>query len=445
MKRLCFVKKNTRGSAIIMALVTMTLLVCLGLALITVSMGNLNVTVADAANNDAYYAAASGVNSAIEQIKSEAADYYNAMLQAQGTTYTQLYNNFFDGIYNNAQSRFKEPSISGVITSTSFTKGAFDPDKNECTYLVSCTATAPKDMKYKVNGSVKIRRVDVNAGGVWNVPNNGSAVIAGGTLNVPSGSGINVNKNSNISVANLNIQNSWQINYSNGGQTIIDPNIGLTINDNLKYPSYTVPAGVTEQGDVNLTGGTHYGDVYCTSFRSNIEVHGNIYCRGNVTIAGGNVYGNIICDGSVTFGSATLVGAILAKNGITTNGGTIHGSLFSPAAITTQGGTTFIHGIIYSSTKITVGASGSNGILYSGGGAGGNSGDIEITGSPTFNLIVAKRNITLNGVWASVAYSAQTIIDILADPVNSFFVSGSRPTLLDVIVSEEVSPAGSTS
>jgi hypothetical protein len=426
-----------------MALVTMTLLVCLGLALITVSMGNLDVTAADAANNDAYYAASSGVNSAIEQIKSEAANYYNTMLQAQGTTYTQLYNNFFNGINSNAQSRFKEPSISGVKTSTTFTQGAFDPDKNECTFLVSCTATAPKDMKYKVNGSVRIRRVDVNAGGVWNVPNNGSAVIAGGSLNFNNNSGININTKSNVDIASTN--NSDLIKFNKGGQLILDPNVGLTINDNLKYPSYTVPAGATELGYVNLSGGTHYGDVYCTSFRSNIEVHGNIYCRGNVTIAGGNVYGNIICDGSVTFTNATLKGAILAKNGITTNGGTIHGSLFSPAAITTQGGTTFIHGIIYSSTKITVGASGSNGILYSGGGAGGNSGDIEITGSPTFNLIVAKRNITLNGVWASVEYSAQNIIDILADPVNSFFVSGSRPTLIDVIVSEEVSPAGSIS
>lgn len=436
-----FYRHDKRGSAIIMALVTMTLLVLLGLALVTVSMGNLNISVADAANNDAYYAAESGVNSAIDQLKFEVSNYYNEMLKAQGTNYTDMYNNFFAGINSNAISNFSEPSISGVTTATTFTQGAYDSAQNTCQYLVSCTSTAAKNMKYKVNGSLTIKRVDVNAGGVWEVPNDGNALIAGGALTFLNNSGVNVNTVSNVDVASVN--DSSKLNFKKGGQLIIDPNIGLTINDNLKYPSYTVPAGVTELGNVSYTGTEQYGDIYCTGFYSTTGIHGNIYCRGNVNIAGGNVYGNIICDGAVTFGSATLTGTILAKNGITTNGGTIHGSLFSPAAISTQGGTTFINGIVYSSTKITAGASGSTGILYSGGGAGGTAGDIDVTGSPTFNLIVAKRNITLHDVWASVEYSAQNIQNILADPVNSFFVSGSKPTLTGVVVGQDVTPVGS--
>jgi Tfp pilus assembly protein PilX len=434
-------KHNARGSAIIMALVTMTLLVCLGLGLIVVSMGNLNVSAADSANNDAYYAAEAGVNSAIEQLKFEVSSYYNSMLIAQGSGYTSLYNDFFPAIMNYASQHFIKPSTPDITTETTFAQDAVDTVKNTCRYLVSCTATA-NGMKYKVNGSLTVKRVDVQSGGAWNVPNDGNALIAGGSVEFGSNSWINVKNLANATISSVNDQS--HIKFSKGGQLIFDPDIGLTINDNLKYPSYTVPPGVTEKGIVSYTGGDPNSDIYCTGFSSTTGIHGNIYCRGNVAISSGNIWGNIICDGSVSFSSATLNGTILAKNGITTSGGSIHGSLFSPAAITTSN-TTFTHSIIYSSTILNIGASNSNGILFSGGGSGGSSGDIKVTGSPTFSLIIAKRNIDLSSnINIDIKYSKAIIQEILADPVNSFFTASSDPTLDEpVFLGQDVTPEGS--
>ncbi|HEX3073126.1 MAG TPA: hypothetical protein VHP30_05895, partial [Ignavibacteriales bacterium] len=71
-------------------------------------------------------------------------------------------------------------------------------------------------------------------------------------------------------------------------------------------------------------------------------------------------------------------------------------------------------------------------------------GDIDIIGRPTFNLIIAKNNITLSGGWTSIEYSTTKIQSILADPLNSFFTTSSQPTLNEnVIIGQDVSPAGS--
>ena len=103
MKKTCFVSKliksiksfDIRGSAIIVALITMCVLILLGGAVAILSSGTLNVNTADAQTNDAFYAADSSVNSAIEQIKYEASSYYNEMLAASGEAYISLYNSFF--------------------------------------------------------------------------------------------------------------------------------------------------------------------------------------------------------------------------------------------------------------------------------------------------------------------------------------------------------------
>ena len=116
---------NIRGTAIIMALITMTVLLLLGLAVATLSMGTLKANTADATTNDSYYAAEAGVNNAIDQLKLEVARYYKGMMDAQGTVYNGLYNNFASGIAVNAQTNFSEPAFSGGSTSTTFSVSGY--------------------------------------------------------------------------------------------------------------------------------------------------------------------------------------------------------------------------------------------------------------------------------------------------------------------------------
>ena len=86
---------NNRGSAMVFALVTMTVLILLGMAIVVLSSGTLNVNTADAQNNNSYYAGEAGVNSAIAHLKYEVMRYYNDMLESNGSAYTALYSGFF--------------------------------------------------------------------------------------------------------------------------------------------------------------------------------------------------------------------------------------------------------------------------------------------------------------------------------------------------------------
>ncbi len=480
MKKLCFVKKNTRGSAIVMALVTMTLLVCLGLALIVVSMGNLDVTAADAANNDAYYAAASGVNSAIDQLKFEVSNYYNEMLKAQGTTYTQLYNDFFAGINSNAQSRFTEPSVSGVTTATTFTQGAFDSAENTCQFLVSCTSTAAKNMRYKVNGSVTIKRIDVNAVGAWNFPDR--AITAGGALNLGNTNGMNVS-GGNVDVANIIRKETDQLKLSEG-QLIIDPNVGQTLRDSLKYMSYTdpsitspdihitqnnlviknvsvspvmmtsdsgisvsfdgciIPSGtIYIKGNIDITGGSCNANIYCDGniTASNFTMNGDLYCRGNLNISEVTMVGKTTCDGYVSAYKGSFKGTVYAGNGISVDNASSMGSLFSPETITISH-VNISNGIIYSSTKINFGDCSTTCLLFSGG-------DIELTGGASMcGSLTAMGNIYGSydsRLWLTLSYSKSNLESIFTDPDNTFFTSGPKPSLFDVVVNQDVRPAGS--
>lgn len=472
--------KGVRGSAIIMALVTMLVLVTLGLAVITLSMGNLKVNQVDAVNNDAYYAALAGVNSAIEQLKFETSKYYKSMLDADSGVYPGLYNNFFLSIKNYAQSDFAEPRISGITTSTTFSNGTFDSSQNTGVFLISCTATAADGSKYKVNGSVQVKRIDISASpGVWFT--NDSAVKAGGELRL-SGSNYLTVWQEDIIVAELQYVNSWQIGFKNGGQLIIDPSIGSTIHDTLKYKSFATPVmtdidryvtvnnttltstmipaapvGITTdpginitfsscnvpngiiygKGDVTVTNGKYDANIYCDgNFVANsCTINGNVYCRGNVTINGASMVGEIKCDGFFTLTSGSLKGTVYSGNGMSVIGASSTGSLFSPKTITiSNAGVT--NGVVYSSTKIKFGNCSISSIMFSGG-------DVEITGGATVNgAIIAKNDIYYDASSLTVKYSSAYINSIMANPTNTFFFSPStgepaikQPVILDQNVS----------
>ncbi len=475
--------KSKRGSAIIMALLTMTLLVTLGLGVIMISFGSLNTNVTDAANNNAYYAAEAGVNSAIEQLKYEAKRYYNEMLASQGSDYSSLYNNFFTSINSRAQLNFiDEPAIPGMTIETTFTQGAYDTADNTCEFLISCLATAGEGSKYMVNGSLKVKKVDVSAGGSWSVPDR--AITAGGILNLGNTNGINVS-GGNVVVGDLARKDTWQLGIS-GGQLVIDANAGSVLSDSKKYTSYSDPVitnpklhitqnnftvntsncpsspvtitsdegiNVTFQsctitsgtiyikGNVTITNGNYGADIYCDGnfTANNCTITGDVFSRGNVFINDASMKGEITCDGSLTLTSGSLLGTVYSGTGISVSNASSTGSLFSPGTITIDSAGVS-NGIIYSSTKINYGNSSTSCILFSGG-------DIVITGgSSVAGSISAMGDIyglVDKKIWLTLNYSRSGLESIFSNPNNSFFTTSSTPVLdQNVILDQKVSAVG---
>ena len=66
----------------------MVVLAMLGLAVSTMSLGTMQKNAADLSNNEAYYASASGINSAVDHLKHEVIRYYKQMAEANGTDYS---------------------------------------------------------------------------------------------------------------------------------------------------------------------------------------------------------------------------------------------------------------------------------------------------------------------------------------------------------------------
>lgn len=479
---------NTHGSAIIMALVTMTVLVLLGLAVATLSMGTLVSNTADQSTNDSYYAAEAGVNSAIEHLKYEASKYYATMMVAQGATYNDLYNNFFTTINNNAQLNFIDPAITGVTIDTTFTTEDIDTTQDIGEFLISCKATA-NGTSYAVNGKLYIKRVDVSHSQyIWITDD--AAIKAGGTLDLESKNSVTV-YGGNLIVANLlyTTKDENVLPYSiTDGQLLIVPTIGSTILDLLVYPSYTdpvltttsmyitdssysinwdVPAPVSittvpgsdlhftactisegivyGKGDLHITNCIINSDIYCDGdiiIDNYSSINGNIYCRGNITITNADIGGNIYCDGIVDFNNGSLDASVYAGGPIVVHAGTSSGNLFSPSEITIENANV-TNGIVYSSSKLTIGSGVMTSIFFSGD-------DIEFTSDVSVNgTVIAKNDISFKvdankDLFVNYYYSETTVDNIVNDPKNRFFFSIPNVAQLDenVFTDQSVTAVG---
>ena len=481
---------DIRGSAMIIALITMSLLILLGVAVVSLSVGTINVNTADAQNNKAFYAAESSINSAIEQVKYEATHYYGDMLESSGLAYMSLYNNFFNGVNSNARQNFVEPSIDGVTTLTTFTTGTYDAVDNICEFLISCTSTAADGTRYVVDGKVYIKHVDVMTyeDNIWITPD--AAIKAGGTLLLESKNSVNVT-NGDIVVNTLSYELKNDLPYViSGGELIIDPYTTNTINDVLTYTSFsdpylpqvdllvtennttinwanlppaptyittadgvsmhisacTIPDGIIYvKGDLDINNAVINGDIYCDgdiSISNYCTVNGNIYCRGNMTITNADISGEVYCDGFVSFNNGTLESNIYADGGIDVHNATCGGNLFSTQPINIEV-TTVTDGIIYSKSKLTVGTGSTAAIFFSGG-------DIEFTGDVYVDgTVIAKNDIYFKvdanlDLFVDYYYSTSTIDSIINDPNNSFFFSIPGVPDLDeqVFVSDNVTAVG---
>ena len=481
-----------RGSAIIMALVTMTMLILIGLAVVTVSMGALRTNSADADNNDAYYAAESAVASAIEQLKYEVSAYYMDMLATQGGELTALYNSFFPAINGNAQLHFLEPVFAGVTTDTTFSMGMFDETDKTCEFLISSTATAPGGAQYQVDGQLLVKKLDVGDS-QYNWITDNAAIKAGGSLDLETKNSVSV-ENGNIIVAELLYDTKNALPYSiTGGQLIIDPNVGLSIRDILTYPSFETPVipspttyvtsstsynwanipaaplniatadGVSLhfnactmpedviycKGDVSIANCIVNCDIYCdgnVSISNASQINGTIYCRGDVTINNSFIDCSVYCDGFVSFTNfGSLTASIYAQDGIDFNNCTSGGNLYSPAQITISNATV-TDGIIYSSTKLLLGGTSQTDMtaaLFSGG-------DIEFTGDTNvYGTMIAKNDIFFKvdankDLFVDYVYSDETIMKLVSDPDNLFFftIPGTIRLDEDVFLGQEITAVG---
>lgn len=419
---------NKRGSAIIMALVTMTILLVLGMAVITLSLGTLTTNVADATTNDTYYAAEAGINSAIEQVKTEVVRYYAEMSKLDGN-YTSLYDGFFSGIASNSSSNFDEPfkiNNQNIGTITTFSAGNINADDNTGDILISCEAIAADGTKYAVNGSVNVLRIDLRSSGEWFKDN--LVLHTGGNLNLEPNFGMTAN-GADIILGSLTLRSdrSWALGHNGSLSTNLLE--GDSISDILSFspPTLTNPYVVTQSMTYSSPPAQYVTtlDNVDLTFTNNVIPESTvIYGRGNVTLErGGNVYGDIYCQGDfVNYGRA-IYGNVYCNGSINLIGGDVYGSLYAKGPIsigTQQAGVGGQAGVIYSSTQLNFGGFNIKGIFFSGG-------DVVITGNggPTITgMLIAKNNIRFNSyAWMTVTYDQSYIDQVKAN--NPFFFPSS--------------------
>lgn len=460
--------RSKRGSSIIMALVTITVLVLLGAAVATLSMGTLRANVADATNNDAYYAAESGVNNALDQLKLEVSRYYTAMLAVASDSgqYTPLYNNFGNGIVANANGgSFVDPVITGGTTHTEFSVA--DPQNNVYEFLAVTTSTMADGTKYQVEGRLKVKRVDVSPKKDWFVED--AALVVGGTLTVNPSSGVTVT-NHNAVLGALIHQNTWDFKVNNG-QTIINQTIEQSINNVLNYPSFSdpaisnpriyittnnttvtadshgknsfdypvsmdtadninvilsngneIPGGIIRaRGNLKINrGGRIYSDIYSKNLVENDrEIYGNIYAHGDISITSGKIFGNIYSDGSVSLSSVPVYGTVICKGDITVQGGAINNNMFAEGTISLSQ-VTVTADVVYSKTKIVSSAT-VLAIMFSGG-------DIEFNagvGGGNRGVVIAKGDLNnKSSAWPGIYYDAAEVAAKLNNIKGTFFDTG---------------------
>ncbi len=476
-----------RGSAIIMALVIMTVLFLLGIAVITVSMGTLRTNVADAENTDAFYAAEAAVKSGIDQLKYEVAYYYNQMLTATSADYPTLYSNFFNKINENAGVNFKQLNFTGITTDTKFSIGTYDTANDICEFTITSTAIVDNtETEYKVVGRLYVEKIDVRASDPWEIDD--YALLAGGTFTNSDGFAIN---GGDAYVGQfINPRGTeWYQGY-NGNPVVAMPGIGDTINGTVSFSgvSYSSPSITSPDYYVTVNNSTlkssavdtakavtiasapgvsftlsdagsliYPGSVVYSRGNLNLSARANspgitVYCDGNFTSSGGSKYVTVYCAGNVTISEGPFYGTIYCKGTVTISGNvtaTVYcdGNFTMPSGsfkglvvcggnsnVTASGG---IDASFYAAgdVSITSGLSGSNHVIYAGrdltlsGGGGTNAvlfagRDVYLKNGPTVNgAIIAKRNIYQSG-WFTINYSYSRIQEIMEDPNNSFFFGG---------------------
>lgn len=485
MKKIKLIISLKKGSSIIMALLVMVILALLGLGVTTITLGTLKSNVADSSQNEAYYAAESGISSAINQLKYEVVSYYSSMALASSTEYSVLYSNFFSNINVNAQTNFIEPTLESVTTSTTFYAANFDADDSICEFQIQCVSTTADDAQYQVNASVYIKKIDINASSDELIMIDNAALIAGNLLNIEKKCGFVVN-GGDVIVKEVTYDSSWVPYLINGGNLYLDNNIGNSVTDILDYTSYidpdmsnpnayittnttfnwgSIPASpvkivstsgadihvnsciisggvIHSGGDIHMNNSVFTVDLYSDGdiHINNCTINGNIYCRGNFYGNNAVINGSVISEGFVDWLNGAMNGSVYGEFGVDIQDASGIGDIISPNLIELKR-TGINGGLVYSSTKIIIGDCSIKAVIYS-------LGDVEINRS--FGIqgaIIAKQDVFYdhNNLYFTINYSPELIEDILGDTDYSFFSQGEGASgSLDdgIFVSHEITPVG---
>lgn len=465
------IKTDKSGSALLAVVMIISVVLILGMGILTLSLANARQNKIDDTYERDYYSADGGAQQGVEALK-------NAALEQYRMISVDLKNNVLSS--NNATSFFTaldavtysppqpDSSVGGPNTLTvAISHSTVDSDTHR--YTVTAAATDGKTPR-KIVGSVDISFIPVTTATDF-TPLGTQAVISGGTL-VTNGNYCEIQGDVKFGTLPTYSQYQFKLNGVTNPDlsSYVDTNTASSINWNMSYPGFTSsakPSSLTLPAyssatsltnsifsvapynwtvpspiylDLEGSSGTYTmssfdyigGTIYCTANLTDSCPHitgtsGNyvkIYCKGNLTLSGVvGSYVKIYCDGNVTISGGGIDHLTVYCNGTLTDSSNSKTQVryYCNSYIMT-GGQSSGDNIIYAKSSMTIQSSPVTGLLYSGG-------NITIQGgSSVTGQIVAKGNIIMNGPF-NYNYDASMLQRLNADAFPTSTGGGTITTI----------------
>jgi Tfp pilus assembly protein PilX len=304
-------KIDKKGSALLTVLVVMTVLLVVGMGIVSSATNNLTTTDVVTINERSYYAAEDAAQIAIATIKNEISKYYMTMKDASNdAVYQSLYNNFFNylsGRLTGENSILSSPDFveSELDGSTTVTCVMDTPTMQASgyygtTFVVTCVTTlegisrtvvgklrvdaAPLDFQWTsapaLSDSVLLLdgNVEVDCEGSENhLSVSGTSKMSGEVLYSCGFSSTDLVEN-DLTVEDLL---TWQLFYDQFDTAISDPAMPYIVTPHTASNKYYFP------GSTTITKKVTGKNIYCGGdlVLDNVEVNNcNIYVAGNLFI-----------------------------------------------------------------------------------------------------------------------------------------------------------------
>lgn len=388
----------------ISAMIAFSVLLVIAIGTVSLSLSNVTISAQLREHNNAYYVAEAAVQKALQHIKNKIGKYYKEMLyiaQTYGysTTYLAKYNGFFDNIKIDAQTTFLEPvfedpSFTGATTTTIFSVENFNESTQTADMAAESTAILKDGTKRTVRGVLNIPRINVLVkGDSWFNPSTKAFTV---------GSELSLRKDFNdmIYIHNGNAEFGSILNKSDpftnvvmlGGTYSEVPGLENTINNSLKYINlalyretaytyYVTDSSGPAQEDVSVEPSYVEGAPGLSYTLSDINMTGQVYSNGDLTISRCIINGDIYCDGNLNISRCTILGNIFCAGNVT-----LYDSIFSGELEVN----TTVDGALYAGGTLNFDRSSiNNGIIYA-------SGDLFIKFSAITGVVFCGRTTELH-------------------------------------------------
>ena len=398
---------NTKGSALVSALLVITVLLILGTGVIWLSLANAKQARFTDTFERSYYTADGGAQQAIERIKGAVLDQYNAIA-------SDLEDNILSS--NNAASFFSaidavnytppQPDAStGGPSSLQVDIAASVVDADTHRYTVTSRAYKDGTLIRRVQGSIDVTFVPVTKAATF-TPLGNEILLAGGLFDSSAGY---VSITGSAKFGSLNYK-KWNFNYNGNSnpdaatlQSLIDPALAGRFTWSMKYPGFTKEAKSTTA--LTLPAIANGTTVTNASFKDppyNWTVPSPIYLEGqsgaSFTISssiGSFNGGQIVCTGSLT-DTAPIIGTsasyvkIYSSGTFTQSNGQLnYVKVFGDGNVNLNNGPEVRNSVICAKGDLTIsGRTMSNLKIYCGGNltiSGGSSSNVTIYCNGTFN------------------------------------------------------------